>query len=114
MSITDRKMTGKQAVVGGFDLNSFVGGSDPEEATLVEPSKLASKPATVAKQTKPSFEAAKLTRVAELASEKPKQNLTERVQIRLTKIEMDKLTKQCGLVPSSAFLRDFMKKNGLI
>lgn len=114
MSMTDRKMTGKQAVVGGFDLNSFVGGSEPEEAKPVEPPKLASKPSSVAKQTKPLVETVKPTRAARSAPEKPRENLTERVQIRLTKTEMDKLTKQCGLVPSSAFLRDFMKKNGLI
>lgn len=114
MSMTDRKMTGKQTVVGGFDLNSFVGGSEPEEAKSVESSKLTSKPVTVAKKTKPLVDTVKRTRVVKIVPERLRENLTERVQIRLTKTEMDKLSKQCGLAPSSAFLRDFMKRNGLI
>lgn len=107
MPIVDHKMSGKQEVVKGFDLNAFVGASEPEEVDAIEPSKLASKPAPVAKVAKPLVE---VTNAAKM----PKENLTERVQIRLSKSEMSKLSKQCGLVPSSAFLRDFMKKNGLI
>jgi hypothetical protein len=114
MAMADNKMTGKQKVVKGFDLNAFVGASEPEEVQVVEPLKSASKPADAAKLTKPSVEAKKVTMVPKITSQVPKENLTERVQIRLTKSEMDKLAAQCGLVPSSAFLRNFMKENGLI
>ncbi len=99
MSMTDRKMTGKQAVVGGFDLNSFVGGSEPEEVKSVEPPKPASKPVSVAKQSNPLDEVVKPVRVAKIGPDKLKENLTERVQIRLTKTEMDKLAipMECGI-----------------
>lgn len=111
MSMNEKKMNAKQAVSGGFDLNSFVGGADSSAPSIKQRPKSTSKPSETLKRMKPLFKAEKAPKVA---SQKPKENLTERVQIRLTTSEMAKLEKQCGLVPASTFLRNFMKENGLI
>jgi hypothetical protein len=114
MAMNEKKMNAKQAVSGGFDLNSFVGGADSPAPSTKQRLKSDSKPSETPKRTKPLVEAEKTLKVAKLASERLKENLTERVQIRLTSSEMAKLEKQCGLVPASTFLRNFMKENGLI
>ena len=114
MSMSDKKMTTKKTISGGFNLDAFVGGADAPIPSVLEPAKRASKPRKVAKSTKPLVEAKKPARGAKIAPERPKETLTERVQIRLTSFEMKKLDEHCGLVPVSTFLRNFMKENGLI
>lgn len=82
------KISGKQEVVGGFDLNSFVGEADNE---TVAPNPMKEK------VTKPD-----------------KEQLTERVQMKITKSEMAKLEKKIGLVPVSKWLRHHLKEQGII
>ena len=44
MSMSDKKMSGKQAVAGGFDLNSFVNGAETPENIASEAPNSSSKP----------------------------------------------------------------------
>lgn len=83
--MTERKMKGKQEVVGGFNLDQFVQGSESEEAP------------TASKPTRPK-------------PEKPL--LVERAQVKLTKTEMAILKDKAGLVPVSVFLRTYLQHQG--
>lgn len=85
------KITGKQEVVGGFDLNSFVEDVEAVPATPAASKPAKKKPATIAKE-----------------------QLTERVQMKITKSEMAKLEKEIGLVPVSKWLRHHLKEQGVI
>lgn len=107
----NKKMSGKQTVVQGFNLDQFVGGAD----------QLSDPPVSTAT---PALETKKRVEVTSGAGqgEKPsraiptpgKAFLTERVQIKLLKSEMEDLQKRIGLVPASTFLRKFLKDSGLI
>lgn len=89
------KITGKQEVVGGFDLNSFVEDVDPEPPT----------------PTRPKIERAKPVK----KPVKPVSNPTsERVQVMLTKNEHDAIVAKAGLVPVSKWLRHELKEKGII
>ncbi len=105
------KMSGKQKVVGGFDLDQFVSGADRPEK----------KPASVQKSTaekKKPATGASATKLAEKPSravQKPeKELLTERVQVKLTRAEMSALQGKIGMAPVSVYVRKFLKDNGLI
>ena len=91
------KITGKQEVVGGFDLNSFVEDVDTEPSAVTRPKTERVKPAK--KVTKP----------------KSVSNPTsERVQVMLTKAEHDAIVAKAGLVPVSKWLRHELKDKGII
>ena len=112
--MSDKKMDGKQDTVGAFDLDVFVGGADQEEATEPAP-KPASKPVKAEKRPKPPVEAKKPASAGKSKPQKAeKVPLSERVQVRMTRAEFEKLEGQAGLVPVSTFLRKFMQDNGLI
>ena len=86
------KMSGKQAVVGGFDLAAFVGDAeDKREAPHPKP-----QPRQLVRQAP------------------PREQLTERVQVKITKAEMDTLKKKAGLVPISKWLRNELKERGIV
>ncbi len=92
------KITGKQKLVSGFDLNTFVGDADVKIDTAPRKSKAVSpKKQTQKKTAEP---------VVDL--------LTERVQVMLTKPEMDALKKKIGMVSTSKWLRHEMKGKGII
>lgn len=84
------KISGKQEVVGGFDLETFVG--DVEDTPHTKP-----KSPMVKKPPLPKKEA-----------------LTERVQIKVTKEEMETLRQKIGLVPVSKWLRHELKLRKII
>lgn len=98
--MTERKMTGKQPVVGNFDLNQFVSGSEPGAAAEI--GKSAPKIPRKAEKLKPP----------KVKPQKPL--LTERAQIKLTVREMQTLKEKAGLAPVSVYLRKYLKDNGLI
>jgi len=86
----DKKMASKQDVSGAFDLDAFVGGADGQRSDL-EPKR----------PTKPKS--------------KPKaEQLTERIQVKLTPTEAAKLKERAGLAPISAYVRKFLQDGGLI
>jgi len=108
----ERKMSGKQPVSGGFDLDSFVGGAEPE---AVEAPKLAVEPSVVSKRTKPQPKPSKARSGPKSQHKaKEKENLTSRVQVRMTDEEFSRLEAKVGMVPVSKFLRKFLQDNGLI
>lgn len=102
MAMSDRKMTGKQEVAKGFDLDSFVGAAaQPEPAPST--SRTADPKPPKAAKPKP------------VKKEKPaKELLSERVQLKVTAAEMAVLKEKAGLVPLSAFLRKHLKDTDLI
>ena len=105
-----QKMSGKQKVVGGFDLEKFVGGADPTEET---PSATTTKPAL--RTTKLSSRVGQGARTAAVKPAKSQAApLTERLQVKLTKAEMQKIKDAAGLAPLSAYARKFLKDKGLI
>ncbi len=90
------KMSGKQKVVSGFDLDAFVGEAEGKAGEAPHPKPL--KPQ--AKRQTPT---------------KPvKEQLTERIQFKITKSELSKLQKEIGLVPVSKWLRHHLKGQGVI
>ena len=111
MSMTDKKMTGKQAVVGNFDLDAFVGGSEAPTDVVKSPSKATSKP----KEAKPSAATKKPAEAQKIKPEAPvKLLLSQRAQIRMTDEEYKKIEAAAGLIPVSTFLRKFLQDNELI
>ncbi len=102
MAMSDRKMTGKQEVTKGFDLDSFVNAAAqpepvPQVSRAADPKPpRASKPKPVKKE------------------KQAKELLSERVQLKVTAAEMAALKEQAGLVPLSAFLRKHLKDTDLI
>jgi len=107
------KMSGKQKIAGTFDLSKFVGGADPDlySEVAVRDEKLAPQPRTIKKRAGgPKPEKIRSTAV----SEPQKEMLTERVQVKLTQEEMDRLKEATGLVPVSVYLRKFLKDKGLV
>jgi hypothetical protein len=109
----NKKMSGKQEVVGGFDLNSFVSGAEALDNPAPEAQKLPSKPPKSKSRVEPSDQS-KSGLGARTAPRKPKrENLSVRLQIRITQAEFEKLEKDAGLIPHSAFLRKFLQDNGL-
>lgn len=98
--MNERRMSGKQQVVGGFDLNSFVQGAEPELVEGRDDPKPVKAP--VARTPKPS----------KVVEKKPL--LTERAQIKLTTEEMAKLKDKAGMVPLSVFLRKHLQDSGMI
>lgn len=107
-------MNAKQAVSGGFDLDSFVGGAESPASIAPEPLKQPSKPVKAQKGGKPSVEAAKPAKSNFRAPKPKKENLSVRLQIRITEAEFEKLEKEAGMIPHSAFLRKFLQDNGLL
>lgn len=100
--MTDRKMTGKQKVTGGFDLDSFVGAATQPE------------PGNGAGESKRKIPA-KIIEKPKITPPKPKKELlTERAQLKLTEAEMKTLKDKAGLVPLSAYLRKHLQDSGLI
>lgn len=106
--MTDKKMTGKAPVSGGFDLDAFVGKADGAgEAApkpVAQPVPAAPKPVTA------SVPAVAKPRV----KERKRDFRTEQVQFRLTPAELTKLKNQAGLIPVSTFLRKLLEDQGLI
>lgn len=114
MSMTDKKMKSKQAIEGNFDLNAFVAAAAHDEDTPEEPKtalKTAVEPQAQPKAPKP---AAKPVAVKSKPKKPTRENLSVRVQIRMTETEFKVLEEQAGLIPHSAFLRKFLQDNGLI
>ena len=90
------KMKGKQKVVSGFDLDAFVGEAEGKVGEAPHPKP----PKPQAKRHVPT---------------KPiKEQLTERIQFKITKSEYVKLQKEIGLVPVSKWLRHSLKEQGII
>lgn len=113
----DRKMSGKQAVSGGFDLEAFVGAADPAPVVSKPASQPPSKQRKTQERPKPSVVAAKAPTGAKIANQEAsgaEERLTERVQLKLTPSEFAKLKDEVGMVPVSAFLRKFLQDKGLI
>lgn len=104
------KMSGKQTVVQGFNLDQFVGGADQ----LSAPSANGADPAIETKLAKVTSGAGQGRKSSRVNVRSSKELLTERVQIKLSKSEMDTLQKRIGLVPMSAYLRKVLKDGGLI
>ena len=106
-----RKMTGKQQVVGGFNLDSFVGGADQPEKGTTRDAVASSKPKKAQKRAMPSVAALKPS----TASSKPsKEMLSERVQFKITPSEMRALQEKTGMIPVSAYLRKLLQDSGVI
>ena len=103
-------MSGKQTVVQGFDLDQFVGGADPSGELSVS----GASPGRETRLAKVTVGAGQGRISAKVRVRPPKELLTERVQIKLTKPEMDALQERIGLVPMSAYLRKVLKDSGLI
>lgn len=96
MSVNDKRMSGKQDLVAGFDLDAFVGGAEPAPDAAPAP---APQPAPAAPR----------------ARAKPKKELlSQRVQVRMTDAEFARLEKAAGMVPISIYLRHFLQEKGLI
>ncbi len=91
------KMHGKQKVVSGFNLEAFAGGAEEEVRAVPKP-----KPKVQSEPRKPK----KAAPVQE--------QLTERIQIKVTKAEMAKLKEKIGLVPVSKWLRHELKERGIL
>ncbi len=91
------KMSGKQKVVEGFDLNAFVGEAEgePDDSHVKPQARPAPRPV-------PQRQAPK---------EEPRQ---ERVQVMITKAEMATLQKKAGLVPVSKWLHHELKERRII
>ena len=106
----NKKMSGKQTVVQGFDLDQFVGGADPASEPSVSGASLGSE----TRSAKVTTGAGQGRKPARVSVRPPKELLTERVQIKLTKAEMDALQERIGLIPMSAYLRKVLKDGGLI
>ena len=104
--MTEKKMSGKQKEAGAFNLSSFVNKADPAHELENE-----KKPQPAAKLKKAGKGA---TPKPEPAPKKKKPLLTERLQIRITKEEMEKVEKAAGLVPVSVFLRNHLKDSGIL
>jgi hypothetical protein len=105
------KMTGKQTVVQGFDLNQFVSGAEQPDTV----SQNAKKPASETKKEGRGHVTAKETSKPSSGNSRHERDLlTERVQIKLSKSEMATLQERIGLVPMSAYLRKFLKDGGVI
>ncbi len=92
MAVGDKSMSGKQAVEGVFNLDAFVEGAEiPNEKQAVP--------------RKPKKERARKSKI---------EHVTERIQVKLTVSEANCLKEKAGLVPISAFVRNFLKDNKLI
>lgn len=93
------KMSGKQQVVDGFDLDAFVGGAEDEGKEFETPERqLEPSPKTKPKQTKRS----------------KSEQVTETVQMKITKSELASLKARVGMVPLSKWLRHHLKSGGII
>ncbi len=93
------KMHGKQKLVSGFDLDAFAGGADKPADTQPK----APKPKPASRPTrKPAVPATTIDKVS------------ERVQVMLTKDELDQIKEKAGLVPVSKWLRNELKGKGII
>lgn len=101
------KMTGKQAVKGGMDLESFVKGADPVPQAQNEPVTAFSVSSDVPVVVQPK----RGRGVSPVASEELK---SRNLQVRLTEKEYSALKSQSGLIPVATFVRDQMKSKGII
>ena len=106
-----QKITGKQKIVEGFDLDKFVGGADQENTT---PPVTPKSPPEAQKPSQTTRAPKKRVKRSTGHSRGKQELLTERVQIKLTQLEMQTLQDKTGLVPISVFVRKFLKDNGLI
>ncbi len=91
------KMHGKQKLVGGFDQDAFAGGAEEEVRAVPKPKAKAKTQAPKPKKAEPVQE-----------------QLTERIQVKITKTEMAKLKEKTGLVPVSKWLRHELKERGIL
>lgn len=107
--MTDKKMTGKQPIRGGFDLDSFVQGAETPEKSLVNPT---DEPDHDARKI--STEAVPVKKAVSRKGQDAAALLAERIQIKITKEELQTLQSKIGLAPVSAFVRKHLKDTGLI
>jgi len=112
--MSDKKMSGKQAVAGGFDLNSFVNGAETPENIASEAPNSSSKPPKAKKRAYPSDEKETSSQANTELRRPKRENLSVRLQIRITQAEFEKLEKEAGLIPHSTFLRKFLQDNGVL
>jgi hypothetical protein len=104
------KMTAKAPISGGLDLDSFIAGADP----VIEPpvaKKSTSKPPKAAKRVTVIKSGEKRPQGRPTASDEPR---NERLQIRLTTKELEKLKGGAGIASVSAFVRQMMEEKGII
>lgn len=87
------KMSGKQDVVGGFDLEAFANAPD--------------EPAPKSKASRGG------RRKPAATASPPTDKVTERVQVMLTKSEITAIQKKAGLAPISKWLRHELKEKGI-
>lgn len=114
MSMSDKKMSGKQKIEGGFDLNKFVSAAETTENIAPQAQELASQPVSEPKLTKPLSEKKRPAKSITAPQKQRKENLSVRLQIRITPAEFAKIEKQAGMIPHSAFLRKFLQDKGLL
>ena len=114
MPMSDRKMSGKQPITGGFDLNAFVSAAEPAVEVAPAAPKSPPKPVSAPERMKPLVEAKKAVKSKSKPPKPKKENLSVRVQVRITQTEFEKLEQDAGLVPHSAFLRKFLQDKGLL
>jgi hypothetical protein len=112
--MSDKKMSGKQAVAGGFDLNSFVNGAETPENIASEAPDSPSKLPKAKKRVDPLEEKETSLQVSTEPRRPKRENLSVRLQIRITQAEFEKLEKEAGLIPHSTFLRKLLQDNGIL
>lgn len=110
----NRKMSGKQEVVGGFDLNNFVSGAEAPQNPVSEAQNPPPKAPKVEKRAIPPAQSKKALEAVTAPQKAKRENLSVRLQIRITQAEFEKVEKEAGLIPHSAFLRKFLQDNGLL
>jgi hypothetical protein len=112
--MTGKKMTGKQEVTGGFNLDEFVSGSDPAPEMRSEATEQPQKAVTA--ETRPSLpvEEKKRSKAHSRPRKQPKELTSERVQLMVTPAELEKIREQAGLVSISKFLRKYLQDSGLL
>lgn len=110
MPMSGKKMTGKQAIAGGFDLDAFVGGAEPFEK--IEPKQ--PKSSRLAKTVEKAAGGEKVVKPRARSSKEPTELVSERVQLMVSVAELERIKAQAGLVSVSKFLRQFLKEHGLI
>lgn len=113
-SMTGKKMTGKQEVTGGFNLDEFVSGSDPAPETRSEATEQPQKASTAKTRPELPVEEKKRSKANSRPRTQPKELTSERVQLMVTPTELEKIKAQAGLASVSKFLRKYLKDNGLL
>lgn len=125
--MSGKKMTGKQEVTGGFDLDTFVGAAEPAPRPMQPQDRPSTSDTTSERREGPSELPKAETRPnPQPISKKPPtartapqtkpadERLGERVQILVSPAELAAIKKKAGLVSVSKFLRQHLKDSGLI